>query len=38
MKRTLAGRAAGDLDVLVSNAGETVRAPLESVPLAEIDW
>jgi DeoR/GlpR family transcriptional regulator of sugar metabolism len=38
MKRTLAVRAAGDIDVLVSNAGETVRAPLESVPLAEIDW
>jgi NAD(P)-dependent dehydrogenase (short-subunit alcohol dehydrogenase family) len=37
MKRTLAGRAAGDLDVLVSNAGETVRAPLESVPLAEVE-
>jgi NAD(P)-dependent dehydrogenase (short-subunit alcohol dehydrogenase family) len=25
-------RDAGDIDVLVSNAGETVRAPLESVP------
>jgi NAD(P)-dependent dehydrogenase (short-subunit alcohol dehydrogenase family) len=30
-------RAAGDIDVLVSNAGETVRAPLESVPLAEVE-
>ena len=30
-------RAAGDIDVLVSNAGETVRAPLESVPLAEFE-
>lgn len=29
--------AAGDIDVLVSNAGETVRAPLESVPLAEVE-
>jgi len=28
---------AGDIDVLVSNAGETVRAPLESVPLSEVD-
>ncbi|MGW1795123.1 SDR family NAD(P)-dependent oxidoreductase [Streptomyces sp. NPDC001984] len=28
---------AGDIDVLVSNAGETVRAPLESVPLAEVE-
>jgi NAD(P)-dependent dehydrogenase (short-subunit alcohol dehydrogenase family) len=28
---------AGDIDVLISNAGETVRAPLESVPLAEVD-
>jgi len=29
--------AAGEIDVLVSNAGATVRAPLESVPLAEIE-
>jgi NAD(P)-dependent dehydrogenase (short-subunit alcohol dehydrogenase family) len=28
---------AGEVDVLVSNAGATVRAPLESVPIAEID-
>ncbi|GAA4557163.1 SDR family oxidoreductase [Planotetraspora kaengkrachanensis] len=28
---------AGDIDVVVSNAGETVRAPLESVPLAEVE-
>ncbi|MFG2791773.1 SDR family oxidoreductase [Streptomyces sp. NPDC048419] len=28
---------AGDIDVLISNAGETVRAPLESVPLAEVE-
>ncbi|WOX13466.1 SDR family NAD(P)-dependent oxidoreductase [Streptomyces sp. N50] len=30
-------RDAGGTDVLVSNAGETVRAPLESVPLAEVE-
>jgi len=30
-------RDAGHIDVLVSNAGETVRAPLESVPLSEVD-
>lgn len=30
-------RDAGDINVLVSNAGETVRAPLESVPLAEVE-
>ncbi|WP_198166920.1 SDR family oxidoreductase [Microbispora sp. ATCC PTA-5024] len=30
-------RDAGDIDVVVSNAGETVRAPLESVPLAEVE-
>jgi NADP-dependent 3-hydroxy acid dehydrogenase YdfG len=30
-------RDAGDIDVLVSNAGETVRAPLESVPLDEVE-
>ncbi|MFD4598253.1 SDR family oxidoreductase [Streptomyces sp. NPDC058464] len=30
-------RAAGDIDVLVSNAGDTVRAPLESVPLSEVE-
>jgi len=28
--------AAGELDALVSNAGETLRAPAESVPLAEV--
>jgi NAD(P)-dependent dehydrogenase (short-subunit alcohol dehydrogenase family) len=28
---------AGEIDVLVSNAGDTVRAPLESVPLSEIE-
>jgi len=28
---------AGEIDVLVSNAGATVRAPLESVPLAELE-
>lgn len=30
-------RDAGDLDVLISNAGETVRAPLETVPLEEVE-
>ncbi|MGW4524755.1 SDR family oxidoreductase [Amycolatopsis sp. NPDC004378] len=30
-------REAGVVDVLVSNAGETVRSPLESVPLAEVE-
>ncbi|MEV6238197.1 SDR family oxidoreductase [Lentzea sp. NPDC051838] len=30
-------RAAGEVDVLVSNAGTTVRAPLESVPIAEVE-
>lgn len=30
-------RDAGHIDVLISNAGDTVRAPLESVPLAEVD-
>ncbi|MEU8632213.1 SDR family oxidoreductase [Amycolatopsis sp. NPDC048633] len=30
-------RDAGEVDVLVSNAGETVRAPLETVPLDEVD-
>ncbi|WP_406291771.1 SDR family oxidoreductase [Streptomyces sp. NBC_00624] len=30
-------RDAGDIDVLISNAGETVRAPLETVPLAEVE-
>nr|WP_062339408.1 SDR family oxidoreductase [Herbidospora sakaeratensis] len=29
--------AAGEIDVLVSNAGATVRAPLESVPLTEVE-
>jgi NADP-dependent 3-hydroxy acid dehydrogenase YdfG len=28
--------ATGELDVLVSNAGETLRAPVESVPVAEV--
>ncbi|GAA4585794.1 oxidoreductase [Planotetraspora phitsanulokensis] len=28
---------ARDIDVVVSNAGETVRAPLESVPLSEVE-
>ncbi|MFB7272043.1 SDR family oxidoreductase [Streptomyces sp. NPDC056244] len=28
---------AGEIDVLVSNAGETIRAPLESVPLTEVE-
>jgi NADP-dependent 3-hydroxy acid dehydrogenase YdfG len=28
---------AGEIDVLVSNAGATIRAPLESVPLAEVE-
>jgi NADP-dependent 3-hydroxy acid dehydrogenase YdfG len=30
-------RDAGEIDVLVSNAGVTVRAPLESVPLSEVE-
>ncbi|MFI5610296.1 SDR family oxidoreductase [Amycolatopsis sp. NPDC051903] len=30
-------RDAGEVDVLVSNAGESVRAPLESVPLDEVE-
>lgn len=30
-------RAAGEIDVLVSNAGATVRAPLESVPLSAVE-
>ncbi|WP_329556409.1 SDR family oxidoreductase [Streptomyces sp. NBC_00696] len=30
-------RDAGHIDVLISNAGDTVRAPLESVPLAEVE-
>ncbi|HEY2671192.1 MAG TPA: SDR family oxidoreductase [Rugosimonospora sp.] len=30
-------KEAGDIDVLISNAGETVRAPLESVPLSAVD-
>ena len=29
--------AAGQIDVLVSNAGETLRAPVESVPLHEVE-
>ncbi|MFF4594259.1 SDR family oxidoreductase [Amycolatopsis sp. NPDC001319] len=29
-------REAGEIDVVVSNAGESVRAPLESVPLDEV--
>ncbi|HEY4453040.1 MAG TPA: SDR family NAD(P)-dependent oxidoreductase, partial [Pseudonocardiaceae bacterium] len=28
---------AGEVDVLVSNAGATVRAPLETVPIAEVE-
>ncbi|WP_372666830.1 SDR family oxidoreductase [Amycolatopsis kentuckyensis] len=28
---------AGEVDVLISNAGQTVRAPLETVPLDEVD-
>jgi NADP-dependent 3-hydroxy acid dehydrogenase YdfG len=28
---------AGEIDVLISNAGVTVRAPLESVPLSEVE-
>ncbi|MEU3983740.1 SDR family oxidoreductase [Streptomyces sp. NPDC026672] len=28
---------AGEIDVMVSNAGATVRAPLESVPLSEVE-
>jgi NADP-dependent 3-hydroxy acid dehydrogenase YdfG len=32
-----ADRDAGHIDVLVSNAGATVRAPLESVPVAEVE-
>jgi NADP-dependent 3-hydroxy acid dehydrogenase YdfG len=28
---------AGRIDVLISNAGETMRAPLETVPLSEVD-
>lgn len=30
-------RDAGEIDVLVSNAGATIRAPLESVPLSEVE-
>lgn len=30
-------RDAGDVDALIGNAGETVRAPLESVPLGEVE-
>ncbi|MEA5362812.1 SDR family oxidoreductase [Amycolatopsis sp., V23-08] len=30
-------QAAGEIDVLVSNAGETVRSPLETVPLDEVE-
>src|ERR1700754_330084 len=29
--------AAGPIDILVSNAGATVRAPMETVPLAEVE-
>ncbi|MFJ4626959.1 SDR family oxidoreductase [Streptomyces sp. NPDC088847] len=29
--------AAGEIDVLVSNAGTTIRAPLENVPLSEVE-
>jgi NADP-dependent 3-hydroxy acid dehydrogenase YdfG len=30
-------RAAGPVDVLVSNAGATIRAPLETVPISEVE-
>ena len=30
-------KEAGEIDVLVSNAGATVRAPLETVPLTEVE-
>jgi NADP-dependent 3-hydroxy acid dehydrogenase YdfG len=30
-------RDAGEIDALISNAGETLRAPLESVPLLEVE-
>ncbi|WP_446038468.1 SDR family oxidoreductase [Streptomyces sp. SID1121] len=30
-------RDAGEIDVLVSNAGDTIRAPLESVPLSKVE-
>lgn len=30
-------KEAGEIDVLVSNAGATIRAPLETVPLAELE-
>ncbi|MET9557268.1 SDR family oxidoreductase [Streptomyces sp. NPDC006645] len=30
-------RDAGEIDVLISNAGATIRAPLESVPLSEVE-
>jgi NAD(P)-dependent dehydrogenase (short-subunit alcohol dehydrogenase family) len=30
-------RDAGEVDVLVSNAGATIRAPLENVPIAELE-
>lgn len=30
-------REAGEIDVLVSNAGATIRAPLESVPMSEVE-
>lgn len=30
-------RDAGDVDVLVSNAGATIRSPLENVPIAELE-
>ncbi|MFC8829861.1 SDR family oxidoreductase [Streptomyces sp. NPDC057137] len=30
-------REAGEIDVLVSNAGATIRAPLESVPISEVE-
>lgn len=30
-------RAAGEVDVLVSNAGATIRGPLEAVPISEVE-
>ncbi|WP_405056770.1 SDR family NAD(P)-dependent oxidoreductase [Kribbella sp. NBC_01505] len=30
-------RAAGEVDILVSNAGATIRSPLENVPIAELE-
>ncbi|MFC7641058.1 SDR family NAD(P)-dependent oxidoreductase [Streptosporangium lutulentum] len=30
-------RDAGEIDVLVSNAGTTIRTPLENVPISEVE-